>query len=93
MVCPLRHAVRARVARFFFGAAYQNMKNIPNNCKLYQMANIYIPNGRKIHQMALKYTTFSIARPSKIYPNWDFWFENMPSGNPGQGNSFNIKMF
>jgi hypothetical protein len=24
----------------------------------------------------------SIARPSKIYPNWDFWFENIPSGNP-----------
>jgi hypothetical protein len=20
--------------------------------------------------------------PSKIYPNWDFWFENKPSGNP-----------
>jgi hypothetical protein len=19
---------------------------------------------------------------SKIYPNWDFWFENKPSGNP-----------
>jgi hypothetical protein len=29
--------------------------------------------------MAIKYT---IARPSKIYPNWDFWFENIPSGNP-----------
>jgi hypothetical protein len=27
--------------------------------------------------------TSSIARPSKIYPNWDFWFENIPSGNPG----------
>jgi hypothetical protein len=27
--------------------------------------------------------TFSIARPSKIYPNLDFWFENIPSGNPG----------
>jgi hypothetical protein len=26
---------------------------------------------------------FSIARPSKIYPNWDFGFENKPSGNPG----------
>jgi hypothetical protein len=26
--------------------------------------------------------TSSIARPFKIYPNWDFWFENMPSGNP-----------
>jgi hypothetical protein len=28
---------------------------------------------------------FSIARPSKIYPNSDFWFENKPSGNPGAG--------
>jgi hypothetical protein len=26
--------------------------------------------------------TSSIARPSKIYPNWYFWFENIPSGNP-----------
>jgi hypothetical protein len=24
---------------------------------------------------------FSIARHSKIYPNWDFWFENKASGN------------
>jgi hypothetical protein len=38
--------------------------------------------------MALKYSkwpqniaTFSILRPSKIYPNWDFWSENIPSGN------------
>jgi hypothetical protein len=29
--------------------------------------------------------TFSIPRPSKIYPNRDFWFENIPSGNPGHG--------
>jgi hypothetical protein len=26
--------------------------------------------------------TFPVPRPSKIYPNWDFWFENRPSGNP-----------
>jgi hypothetical protein len=26
--------------------------------------------------------TFSNPRSSKIYPNWDFWFENIPSGNP-----------
>jgi hypothetical protein len=39
--------------------------------------------------MAVKYTywslnrpTFIIARPSKIYPNWDFWFKNIPSGKP-----------
>jgi hypothetical protein len=25
--------------------------------------------------------------PSKIYPNWDFWFENKPSGNPGSDDS------
>jgi hypothetical protein len=30
-------------------------------------------------------TTSSIARPSKVYPNWDFWFENKPSGNTALG--------
>jgi hypothetical protein len=37
-----------------------------------------IPNDHKIHV-----TKFSIQRPSNIDPNWDFWFENKPSGNPG----------
>jgi hypothetical protein len=32
--------------------------------------------------MLIKKTTFSIPRPSKIYPNWGFWYENKPSGNP-----------
>jgi hypothetical protein len=36
----------------------------------------------KYSQMALNIPTFSIPTPSKIYPNWDFWFENLPSGNP-----------
>jgi hypothetical protein len=27
--------------------------------------------------------TFSISRLSKIYPDRDFWFENIPSGNLG----------
>jgi hypothetical protein len=27
--------------------------------------------------------TISIPRPSKFYPNLDYWFENKPSGNPG----------
>jgi hypothetical protein len=49
-----------------------------------------IPNVNKIYQKSVKWTkcpknipTSSIARPSKIYPNLDFWFENKPSGNPG----------
>jgi hypothetical protein len=29
-----------------------------------------------------KYSKIYILRPSKIFPNWNFWFENMPSGNP-----------
>jgi hypothetical protein len=33
-------------------------------------------------QVSIKYAKSSIARPSKIYPNLDFWFENKPSGNP-----------
>jgi hypothetical protein len=26
---------------------------------------------------------FYIPRPSKVYPNWEFWFEKKPSENPG----------
>jgi hypothetical protein len=37
----------------------------------------YIPNGHNTYQ-----TSFT-ARDSKIYPNLNFWFENIPSGNPG----------
>jgi hypothetical protein len=33
-------------------------------------------------QVSIKYTTSSIARPSKIDQNLDFGFENKPSGNP-----------
>jgi hypothetical protein len=36
--------------------------------------------------MVIKYTQwpleFSIPMPYKIYPRWDVWFENKPSGNP-----------
>jgi hypothetical protein len=40
----------------------------------------------------------SIERPSKIYPNWDFWLENMASGNPGAERfedwmNFGLKLF
>jgi hypothetical protein len=36
------------------------------------------------YKMAVKYNipTFFILRPYKINPNWDFWSENIPSGNP-----------
>jgi hypothetical protein len=46
-------------------------QNIPNGTQ-------NMPKGRKMDQMAIKYTSqhTSMTRPSKIYPNWDFWFEN-----------------
>jgi hypothetical protein len=34
--------------------------------------------------MAKNIPTSSIARHSRIYPNLDFGYENMPSGNPGR---------
>jgi hypothetical protein len=36
-------------------------------------------NGHKIYQLSV---IFSISRLSKNYQNWNFWFENIPSGNP-----------
>jgi hypothetical protein len=50
---------------------------------------MYFVDGHKKSQISTKYSKlpnnikrFSNIRPSKIYPNWDFWFENKPSGNP-----------
>jgi hypothetical protein len=42
---------------------------------------IYVQFASKILKMAIKVPTSSMARPSKIYPHWDFWFENIPSGH------------
>jgi hypothetical protein len=61
---------------------YQNGENIPNGHKMYQMA-INISFGRIIDKIVIKIPTSTIAKPCKIYPNWDLWFENKPYGNPG----------
>jgi hypothetical protein len=75
-------------------------QSISNGHKVYQMATKYIKwpqsisNGHKVYQMAVKYINWSynippspISRPYKIYPNWNFWFENILSGNPGLGHT------
>jgi hypothetical protein len=38
-----------------------------------------IPKFHKTYQMYKNIPTSSIARPSKIDPNCDFWSENIPS--------------
>jgi hypothetical protein len=56
---------------------------VPKTGKKYTKTGENILKGHKIFQMALKLIkwplnipTSSVARPSKIYPNCDFWFEN-----------------
>jgi hypothetical protein len=52
-----------------------------NALKRYQMTTSN-PNGRNIFQMAQTYIPkFSGPKLSKIYPNCDFWYANIPSGN------------
>jgi hypothetical protein len=51
------------------------LRNFPNSHES-------IPKGPNIPNGKIPVLTFSHLRPSKIYPNWDFWFENKPSGNP-----------
>jgi hypothetical protein len=45
-------------------------------------------NGHKIYQQL----TLQFARPSKIYPNWNFCLENKPSGNPEHTYLFSVQL-
>jgi hypothetical protein len=56
--------------------------NIPKREKIsndekYTKREYTISNAHKIYQQ------FPIQDPPKNYQKWDFWFENIPSGNPG----------
>jgi hypothetical protein len=50
------------------------------NGETYSKMTSRLPNGHKMYQR--KYIKILIPRPSEIDPNWDFWYENLPSGNP-----------
>jgi hypothetical protein len=54
---------------------------LPKPEKMYQT----VINYAKCPQNILNYHKISLfyhLRPSKICPNWNFWFEKKPSGNP-----------
>jgi hypothetical protein len=63
---------------------------VPKRGKIYQIAaklpnghKIPIPNVRNIFQMAKEYTNLLHSEDLRnFFPNWYFWFENIPSGNP-----------
>jgi hypothetical protein len=70
-----------RVARFFFARDTKNRKNLPNQHQMCQM----ITHFPKKFQMFIKYIyifQYKYVRPTKVYPKWDFLFENKSSGNP-----------
>jgi hypothetical protein len=58
--------------QIYLSTTYQNGKNIPNG-----------KNGVKYNNRTRNIPTLSGPTPSKIYPYWDFWYEKIPSGNPG----------
>jgi hypothetical protein len=62
-----------RVARFFLAQNTKTRKIHQNDHKIYPISVKY--NKRPCPQ---NIPTSSNARPSKIYPNLDFWFENKP---------------
>jgi hypothetical protein len=67
--------------------------NIPKREKLYQMTAKNakwpqnIPKGSKTFRMTIKHTSILKPRPSKKYPKWNFWYQNVPSGNPAASES------
>jgi hypothetical protein len=52
-------------------------QNIPNDHKIciLNCHKIYQVSVHKVFQMAITFTTMSIPRPQKLYPNWYFWYE------------------
>jgi hypothetical protein len=65
------------VARFFLLQHTKTGENKPNNQKYIKWPQ-NIPNGRKI------YRHLPLQVPPKFTQiRYDFWLENMPSGNPG----------
>jgi hypothetical protein len=59
---------------------------IPKPEKMYQMNTKCSQESVKYYnRMKWNISIFSKLRHSEIYPNWNFWLENKPSGNPAQG--------
>jgi hypothetical protein len=76
--------LRAGAARYFLtqctnmGGKYNQIAtHLPNDHEICQVDAIHI-----YYKCPQNIPNFSIPRPSKIYPNRDFLFENVPSGNP-----------
>jgi hypothetical protein len=68
-----------RVARFFSIQLTKNGQKCTESLKIYQWPKIFL-NCHKIYHIALKYT--NIFHSNAIQNFWNFWYANVPSGNP-----------
>jgi hypothetical protein len=82
--------LRNKIEKYKAGLPDFSWHNIPKRGKIYQTTKklpnfhyVKMQNCPKKFKWPYNMQTFSIPRPPKIYPNWDFWFEKIPSGNPG----------
>jgi hypothetical protein len=75
----MKRVLAPRVARFFL-VQFTSAGKKTNYRKIYQTATKYL----KLREcpLCINMLTSSIAGPYKIYPNCDFWSENIPSGKP-----------
>jgi hypothetical protein len=81
----LRRKAANQGCQIFSGATYQNGEKCtkwPQNTYSYVMAIKFIkcPKRPNVHKIGMP--TSSITRPFRIYPNLEFLFETIPSGNP-----------
>jgi hypothetical protein len=74
---------RKQGCQIFRGATYHNGENIPNDHKKYKLV-IKITEGRKIFKIAKTKINIFHSKAHQSYPHWDFWYENIPSGNHGR---------
>jgi hypothetical protein len=83
--------VRAAVRRY----QTKEKHSLVEGCQIF-IGTVHIPNLGKIYQITTKYTEWPFNWPNchkvfqhlplqghpKFTQDWDFWFENKPSGSP-----------
>jgi hypothetical protein len=77
----------------FLGATYPNGENIPKGGKLYQIAIKCTKRPENCLNGHIIYPHFQLQDPAKFTQIRIFWFENIPSGNPGSDLSDSAKLW
>jgi hypothetical protein len=74
---------KSRVARAFLVHLTKMKKTYQTDHKIYQNG-IECTKWPQSTKWAYNISKYSFTRPSNVCKNWNFWFESIPSGNPGE---------